>query len=355
MEVSGDGDPLLRKAFVQMHDASVKCSLPSMKCTMALIGFNWLRFTRAMVSGRFAPSTTGAAHPGTLLAALLCWLDARSRGERIALRLEDLDPQRSEPMKVDAMREDLAWLGLSWDEVSVQSEAGIRHEAALDALAEAGALYPCSCSRAAIRAVGKRSPDGGFAYSNACRDVALPVGGWRDSDQPLRARLPEGRIEPLDEGGLALGQNPASEMGDPIVRRRDGGVAYQLASVLDDAALGVTRVVRGRDLATSTATQVSLQRLLALPEPVYRHHALLLEEHEGGKLAKLHGAVGASELKNIYSSRELVGILAHAAALRDGTTPCTPLDLVADFSWKRVTKEDRVMRWTGERLFCVPS
>ena len=319
---------------------------------MCLIGSELLRFTGPMVSGRFAPSTTGPAHPGTLLAVLLCWLDVRARGERIALRLEDLDPQRSNPAKVAAMRADLEWMGLSWDEVSLQSEAGGRHDAALDELEATGVLYPCSCSRAAIRAAGKASPDGGYAYPNSCRDASLPAGGWRNCEQPLRARLRDTRVEPVDEGGLSLAQNPSREMGDPVVRRRDGGIAYQLASVVDDAAMGVTRVVRGRDLATSTATQVALQRLLSLPEPVYRHHALLLEERDAGKLAKLHGAVGIEELRRVYSAPELVGILAGAAGLQDTVSPCLPDDLVAGFAWARVTREDRVMRWTGERLLC---
>lgn len=255
-------------------------------------------------------------------------------------------------MKVDAMCDDLAWLGLSWDEISLQSEASARHVAALDELEARGVLYPCSCSRAAIRAAGQRSPDGGFAYPNTCRGASLPASGWRASDEPLRAQLPEGRVEPVDESGLVLAQDPAVEMGDPVVRRRDGGVAYQLASVVDDAAFDVTHVVRGRDLATSTATQVALQRRLDLPEPIYRHHALLLEEHEGGKLAKLHGAVGAEELRRVYSPAELVGVLAHAAGLREDFSPCEPRDLVAGFDWRRVTTEDRVMRWTDEEL-CV--
>jgi glutamyl-Q tRNA(Asp) synthetase len=316
-----------------------------------------LRFTRAMVSGRFAPSTTGAAHPGTLLAALLCWLDARSLGERVALRLEDLDPQRSTPAKVDAMRAGLDWLGLSWDEVELQSEASERHEAALDALEAAGLLYPCSCSRSAIREVGRRSPDGGFAYPNTCRAEKLPAAGWRASDAPLRARLTDDLVEPVDEGGHALAQTPASEMGDPIVRRRDGGVAYQLASVVDDAAVGVTRVIRGRDLATSTATQVALQRALSLPEPVYRHHALLLEKDGSGKLAKLHGSVGVEELQRVYSGPELLGVLAQVAGLRDGDgiAPCTPVELIEDFEWSRVTRDDRLLSWTGERLVAFGS
>src|SRR5574342_516960 len=101
--------------------------------------------------GRFAPSTTGPAHPGTLLAALLCWLDARSRGGRVVLRLEDLDPERSRPAFAQAMREDLAWLGLDWDAVCEQHAARAHHEAALDRLAEQGRLYPCGCSRKTLR------------------------------------------------------------------------------------------------------------------------------------------------------------------------------------------------------------
>ena len=134
-------------------------------------------------------------------------------------------------------------------------------------------------------------------------------------------------------------------MGDPIVRRRDASVAYQLAVVVDDAASGVTRVVRGHDLAASTATQVALQRLLGLPEPVYRHHLLLLEER-GGKLAKLHGAVGADALRGAYAAPELTGFLAHAAGLRPDAAPVTPAGLLPDFAWASVAREDHVVRWT---------
>src|SRR4051812_16827302 len=124
---------------------------------------------------RFAPSTTGAAHPGTLLSALLVWLDARSRGGRVVLRLEDLDPERSSPGLGAAMVDDLAWLGLEWDAVEVQSELAAQHHAALDRLAGAGALYPCRCSRSERRASGRRAPDGGWAYDNRCRDRPLPA------------------------------------------------------------------------------------------------------------------------------------------------------------------------------------
>ncbi|MCA9511932.1 MAG: hypothetical protein KC560_14570 [Myxococcales bacterium] len=307
--------------------------------------------TSAHGCGRFAPSTTGDAHPGTFLAALLDWLDARSRGMRVVLRLEDLDPERSSPAKASALERDLAWLGLEWDATRRQSAARAEHEGALDRLAAVGALYPCACSRSAIRAGARRAPDGGYAYDNRCRTRTLPAGGWRASGEPLRARLVDGRIELRDESGASLAQDPAAEMGDPVVRRRDGSIAYQLASVVDDAREGVTRVVRGRDLAASTATQVALQRLLGLPEPVYRHHFLLLERAGGGKLAKLHGAVGASELRRAYPSGDaLVGWLARAAGLRPTAAPVAARELVGGFAWERVGDADRVVRWTGDAL-----
>ena len=301
------------------------------------------------VVGRFAPSTTGDSHPGTLAAALLCWLDARSAGGRVALRLEDLDPDRSREDWVRAMADDLAWLGLDWDEVARQSEARERHEAALDRLAADGRLYPCACSRARIREGGERAPDGSFRYPNRCRGRALPVAGWRDADEPLRAALDPGVSEVEDEDGRALGGDATATFGDPVVRRRDGAVAYHLASVVDDAALGVTRVVRGNDLAPSTLTQVALQQALGLPTPVYRHHLLLLEER-GDKLAKLHGAVGAPALRRAYDGPGLCGVLARAVGLREDTAPATPAALLETFDWDRVATHDRVVRWTGEAL-----
>jgi glutamyl/glutaminyl-tRNA synthetase len=300
-------------------------------------------------AGRFAPSTTGPAHPGTLLAGLLCWLDIRSRGGRLVLRLEDLDPERCTPEWAQRMREDLLWLGLDWDEERMQSQAGDSHRDALDRLAAAGVLYPCSCSRTEIRERGEPAPDGGWRYPNTCRERSLPAGGWRESREPLRVRLPEGVVTPPDEGGIDLAQDPAAALGDPVVRRRDGAAAYHLASVVDDATSRVTRVVRGRDLASTTATQVALRLLLDLSVPVYRHHLLLLEQR-GGKLAKLHGAVGATELRRSYRAESLCGWLATAAGLLPEPRPLAPGDLLPLFSWERVATRDRVASWNGETL-----
>ncbi len=141
-------------------------------------------------------------------------------------------------------------------------------------------------------------------------------------------------------------------MGDPVLVRRDGAVAYQLAVVVNDAAAGVTRVVRGRDIAPSTATQLLLHEMLGLPVPTYRHHALLLEPH-GGKLAKLHGAVGAQVLRARYSAAELCGLLACFAGLVTAPRPLSPADLLGDFDWARVRTGNLAVRWSHGELVAI--
>jgi len=283
------------------------------------------------------------------LAALLCWLDARSRGAHLALRLEDIDPGRCTPESANDMRAALAWFELDWDSETLQSENENSHAAALDRLAEQGRLYPCRCSRSEIKRNGVRAADGGWRYEGTCRERPLPDGGWRECRDAIRLRLDDGRVTPHDEGSLDLAQNPLRDMGDPVLRRRDGAVAYHLAAVADDAAQAVTRVVRGRDLAPSTAIHVALQHLLGFPTPTYRHHLLLLEKR-GDKLAKLHGAVGWSELRRHYDSQSLCGMLACMADLIDAPHNTTPRELLKEFSWKRVRNTDRTLHWAGTEL-----
>jgi len=299
---------------------------------------------------RFAPSITGPAHPGTMLAALLAWLDARSRGDAIHLRLEDLDPDRCRAEYATSLLEAFAWLGIEFDGVRRQSESAELHAAALDRLAAAGRIYPCRCTRAQLRAEATRAKDGSFIYPGSCRGRSLPgaaEGGWRATDEPLRVHLPAGYLEPLDEGGLDLSGDPSVDFGDPIVRRRDGSIAYHLAGVVDDAALGVRRVVRGHDLAPSTATQCAVASLLGLEWPTYRHHLLLLEP-AGGKLAKLHGSVGFESVRAHMDGAALTGLLAAAVGLRGAPVPTMPGELVRDFDWSKVRREDRAVTWDGE-------
>jgi len=250
------------------------------------------------------------------------------------------------------LRDALAWLGLDADEMQLQSRAREAHEAALDRLAAAGVLYPCGCSRARLRKLGVRTPDGGYRYDGRCRERRLPraaSGGWRACEEPLRVRLPEGSVEPHELGPRSLAQDPEAAFGDPVVRRRDGAVAYHLASVVDDASAGVTRVVRGHDLAAGTAAQLRLQQLLGLPSPSYRHHLLLLERRDR-KLAKFHGAVGLDALKPGYDAEALCGWLALAAGLAESDAPTTPRALIEGFDWSRVATGDRLVDWDGRRL-----
>ena len=295
---------------------------------------------------RFAPSTTGEAHPGTLLSALLVWLDARACGGRVILRLEDLDTTRVKAQWSTQLIDACAWLGLDWDEVVIQSERAPAYATALDELARAGRLYTCVCSRA-DRSGGRRAPDGGWAYENTCRERVITE--WRSSTEAIRVRLPDEAVELIDDGGLDLSQLPARDLGDPIVRRKDGVIAYQLAVVVDDA--GITNIVRGRDIAPSTATQVMLQRLLGLPTPRYRHHFLLLEPG-ASKLAKLHGSIPFSQLSQRYSGEALCGLLAHAAGIAEARD-VRARDLVSDFAWSNVRTSDVVATFEPDRGLAI--
>jgi glutamyl-tRNA synthetase/glutamyl-Q tRNA(Asp) synthetase len=289
--------------------------------------------------GRFAPSTTGRAHPGTLLAALLCWLDTRSGEGSVLLRLEDLDRERTKPGYIDSMKRDLEWFGLDWDTVSLQSDQREHHDASLASLVEQELVYACECSRAQVREVGRPAPDGSYRYSGTCRARIVSKAQWRSVDRPLRLRLDPGFQTLQDESGLDLSGDASASFGDPVLRRRDGVYAYQFASVLDDAAAGVDRVVRGRDLAPSTLLQVALQGRLDLATPTYRHHCLLLER-SGDKLSKLHGSVDVEALRERYDAEALCGLLASDVGLVPVGTRCRPADLVAAFDWSRVSTDD---------------
>jgi glutamyl/glutaminyl-tRNA synthetase len=277
---------------------------------------------------------------------MLAWLDARSRGGRFLLRLEDIDPTAEDRARQQGLLDDLRWFGLEWDELVWQSSRWASHEAALDALAALGVVYECGCSRTTIKAAGLPSAAGGWVYPGTCRPRR--VRDWRSSRENLRVDVTGIAGDVTDESGLALSQDVVAAMGDPLVRRADGGFTYQLAVVVDDAEAGVTRVVRGRDLASSTATQVALRHLLGYPLPAYRHHLLLLEP-QGTKLAKLHQSIGADVLRQHYQPDELRGFVASVAGL--GRQSVRELaDLLPSFSWDRVRSDDTLVTWDGRRL-----
>ena len=240
---------------------------------------------------RFAPSPSGRLHLGHALSAAIGHQSARAGGGRFLLRIEDLDMARCRPEFVDGIFEDLDWLGLIPDAPPlVQSLRTDAYAEALDRLKADGLVYPCFCTRADIaQSLTAPHGDAGGGYAGTCRD--LPDDPRRRSDTPHSWRLDSGKA--LARTGLpswreADGwefQAGRGDIGDAILARKDAPSSYHLACVIDDAASGVTTVVRGADLRPSTPTQRLLQSLLGLPEPVYLHHRLIVHD-DGRRLAK---------------------------------------------------------------------
>jgi len=238
--------------------------------------------------GRFAPSPTGSLHLGSLVAALGSFVDARSRGGRWLLRMEDLDAARVIKGCADQMLRTLEALGLTWDgEVACQSERTAHYRQALERLAALGLTFECSCSRSERFTAS--------AYPGTCR-----AGPRRPGPAATRFRVSERTVAFADrvQGRLAFA---LGERGDVIVRRRDGAFAYQLAVVVDDALQGVSDVVRGADLIDSTPWQIALQEALGLPTPRYAHLPLVTEPG-GAKLSKSRRAIA---LEPAAAGREL--------------------------------------------------
>ena len=240
-----------------------------------------------MIVTRFAPSPSGRLHLGHAYSATI----GRDRGERFRLRIEDLDQTRCKPEFVEGIFEDLRWLGIEWDEpVLVQSARTAEYQAALDDLRVRGLAYACFCTRADI-AQSLTAPHGDAAtsYPGICR--ALPDDPERRAATPHSWRLDSQKalaLAGLPSWSKTDGQQfraESSNIGDAILARKDAPASYHLACIVDDAASGVTTVVRGSDLRPSTPIQRLLQQLLGLPEPTYLHHPLVTHL-DGRRLAK---------------------------------------------------------------------
>ena len=296
------------------------------------------------VCGRFAPSPSGRMHLGNLWSCLLAWLAARSQGGRMVLRLEDLDPDRCTQAWCDQVMRDLEWLGLDWDNEPVyQSRRTDIYRAAFAQLEERGLVYPCYCTRAErLAASAPHRSDGVVVYDGRCRRLSPQERSElaRTRRPAWRVEVPEETVSFVDRIQGPFSQNLARECGDFILRRSDGVYAYQLAVVVDDAAMGVTQVVRGSDLLDSTPRQLWLQEELGLPHPEYGHVPLLLAP-DGRRLAKRDRDQELGILREKYTAPELVGRLAHLAGLIPEPAPVTPAELVPLFSWEKLPKEDR--------------
>ena len=254
---------------------------------------------------RFAPAPTGYLHIGHVLNAIYVWGVARQARGLVMLRIEDHDRQRSRPEYEAALREDLAWLGFTADDESRQSDRDGIYEEALARLRAKGLVYACDCTRKDIA---------GEHYAGTCREKGLPEG----PDTGLRAR-----IEPGDErfDDLRLGpqvQTPAEQSGDILLRDRVGFWTYQFAATVDDFVQGVTHVIRGEDLLSSTGRQIRLARLLGRDTPArFLHHPLIMKSREQ-KISKADGDTGIRELRAAgWSPARVLGEAAARGGLID--------------------------------------
>ena len=300
------------------------------------------------VVGRFAPSPSGYMHIGNLLSMLLAWLDCRALGGELVFRMEDLDPARSKAVFAKAMAEDLRWLGLDWDRGwpdpdFAQSRRTARYEAAFKRLEERGLVYPCWCSRAERLAAANAPHPGEQLGDAACRCARLSreerAERLRSGRAPAwKLRCPDETIAVADGHYGLFSHNPAREGSDCIVRRADGVYAYQLAVSVDDLEMGVTRVVRGRDLLSSAPKQKWLIETLGGAAPDYCHGPLIASG--GGKLSKRLGSLSTRELRGELSPEALVGRLAFLCGLIEKEEPVSPRELLSVFSWDKVAKDD---------------
>ena len=287
-----------------------------------------------MLTGRFAPSPSGRMHLGNVFSALLAWLSVRSRGGRMILRMEDLDPDRCRPEYMETLRDDLDWLGLDWDaEQTPQSRRTDAYRAEFEKLSQLGLVYPCYCSRAELHAASApHASDGTAIYAGTCRNLTPEERAQKTRRPAWRVRVPEEEISFHDRLQGDYTENLARDCGDFIVRRSDGVYAYQLAVVTDDAKGGVTEVVRGRDLLSSTPRQIWLQRMLGFPEPEYCHVPLLVAP-DGRRLSKRERDLDLGALRQLYTPEELLGKLAALANLQPEAAPVRAWELVSRFSW----------------------
>ena len=301
--------------------------------------------------GRFAPSPSGRIHLGNILCCLLAWLSVRQQGGQVVLRIEDLDTARCPRRYADQMEEDLRCLGLDWDQGPTvggpdgpyyQSGRTALYEAALDKLEKMDLVYPCFCTRAELHAASApHREDGQVVYAGTCRHLTAAEAAEKAKRRApaLRLRVPEETWSFTDGHMGPYSEDLARDCGDFLLRRSDGMFAYQLAVVVDDAAMGVTEVVRGADLLDSTPRQLYLYHLLGLTPPKFLHFPLLLAS-DGRRLSKRDADAGLDTLRDRLTAAEVLGRLAYLAGFNPSAAPKTAEQLLVDFAWDKVPRED---------------
>lgn len=299
------------------------------------------------MKGRFAPSPTGRMHLGNIYSAMLAWLSARKQGGGFVLRIEDIDQQRSKEEYAEMIVNDLKWLGFDWDEQHTQSKRFEIYEKELKKLESQELTYPCYCTRADIMATqAPHESDGRVVYKGTCRPEKMKKRPDDGKQGATRLIVPDRDISFCD--GLFGMQtiNLARQCGDFILQRADKAWAYQLAVVTDDALMGITEVVRGRDLLLSVPQQMYLYELLGYKAPAFTHIPLLCNE-AGQRLSKRDRSLDMEHLRKSHKAEEIIGFLAYHAKQIDRPEPISLKDLQPIFSWKNIPTEDIIIKEEG--------
>ena len=291
--------------------------------------------------GRFAPTPSGRMHLGNVFAGMIAWLSVKSRDGEMVLRMEDLDTQRTSAELAQVLREDLTWLGLTWDrETEPQSKRSRVYEGYFEKLREMDLLYPCYCTRSQLHSVNApHLSDGTYVYAGTCRNLTEAQKAAFDRAPAWRVKVPDRIWTVNDHMQGTYRENLATDCGDFVVRRADGVFVYQLAVTVDDGVAGVTEVVRGNDLLSSAPRQMYLQELFGFPHPEYGHVPMLLSV-DGRRLSKRDKDLDLGVLRQKMKPEELLGILAHSCGLIERKEAVSAAELATVFSWDKIKKED---------------
>ena len=291
--------------------------------------------------GRFAPTPSGRMHLGNVFAALIAWLSVKSRGGSYVLRMEDLDTQRTSDEYARVLRQDLRWLGLTWDlETPAQSTRSAVYQRYFDRLADLGLLYPCYCTRSQLHNVNApHLSDGTYVYPGTCRNLTEEQKSAFDRKPAWRVCVPDKIWTVEDKVQGTYKENLATDCGDFVVRRADGVYVYQLAVTVDDGEAGVTEVVRGMDLLSSAPRQMYLQELFGFTRPEYGHVPMLMAP-DGRRLSKRDKDMDLGFLQDHTTAEKLLGLLAFSCGILDRNTPISAQELAGEFSWEKLQKAD---------------
>lgn len=288
---------------------------------------------------RFAPSPTGLMHAGNIFAALAAWLEAKSQGGRVVLRIEDLDRDRSKAEFIDRIPRDFERLGLFWDEGPYfQHDRDEVYARCYGQLESRGLTYPCFCTRADLLSASAPHRGEKTVYSGRCRSLSsIEAEKARESRLPAFRLLVPHRTIAFEDGFQGeYSQELETECGDFVVKRSDGAFAYQLAVVVDDGDEGVNLVVRGVDLLCSTPQQIYLQELLGYTHPRYCHVPLLVAR-SGVRLSKRNRDAALDDMLGVLKTPEaVIGYIACVTGIIDEFMPCTPEELLGVYSTDRL-------------------